>query len=77
MLSPAAEERKSVLQALEAQEEQRRVNAHIRLQHFSEWAKWDDCMEDRDWQRIIQEDNDALFKFEIAASEDQRQQRAC
>ena len=71
-LSSAAEERKAVLQALEAQEEQRRVNEHIRLQHFSEWAKWDECMEkDRDWQRIIQEDNDALFKFEIAATEDQ------
>ena len=28
---------------------------HI-LEHFAEWAKWDECMEqDRDWQRLIHE----------------------
>ena len=42
------------------------------LEHFAEWTKWDGCMEqDRDWQRLIHEDDQALFRFEIAATEDQ------
>ena len=61
-----------MIKAFEAQEEERRVMKNHSLEHSAEWAKWDDCMEQaRDWQRLIHEDNEALFGFEIAATDDQ------
>ena len=69
---PAAEERKAVITAFDAQEEERRVQKGRSLEHFAEWVKWDECMEqDRDWQKAIYQDDDTLFQFEIAATEDQ------
>ena len=42
------------------------------FEHFAERQNLDDCMEqDRDWQRLVHEDNEALVRFEIAATEDQ------
>ena len=61
-----------MIKVFEAEEEERRVTKNRGLEHFAEWTKWDVCMEqDRDWQRLIHEDDQALFRFEIAATEDQ------
>ena len=70
--SSSAVERQAVIKAFEVQEEERRVLKRHSLKHFAEWAKWDKCMEqDRDWQRLTHEDDASLFRFEIAATEDQ------
>ena len=70
--TPSAEERQAVIKVFEAEEEERRVTKNRGLEHFADWTKWDGCMEqDRDWQRLIHEDDQALFRFEIAATEDQ------
>ena len=61
-----------MITAFDAQEEERRVQKGRSLEHFAEWVKWDECMEqDRDWQKAIHQHNDTLFQFEIAATEDQ------
>ena len=37
--------RHAVIKAFEAQEEERQVMKNHRLEHFAEWTKWDDYMD--------------------------------
>ena len=70
--SSSAEEREEMLKAFESQEEERRFLKNHNLEHFGEWVKWDAVMEqDRDWNRLIFQEDDDLFRFEMSAVEDQ------
>ena len=42
--SSSAVERQAVINAVEAQEEERRILKNHSLEHFAEWAKWDECI---------------------------------
>ena len=42
------------------------------MECFADWTRWVYCVvQDRAWQRLIHEDIEDLFRFEIAATEDQ------
>jgi len=71
-LSPSAEERKDVLQLSEEYAEKKRYLHCLKLEHFCEWVKWDDVMaQDRNCNELIRrEDDDELFRFSLAATED-------
>ena len=66
----SAVEGQAVIKALGLQEKKRHVMKKHSLEHFAEWTKWDDCMDqDRDGQRLIHKANEALFQIEITATE--------
>ena len=69
--SVQAEERQAVLEEFAEKIEGDRYQHCLKLAQWAEWTKWDDVMEqDRDWQKIIMQKNDELWKFEMGALED-------
>ena len=66
----AAQERAEVLLTFGEAVEERRMNACIKKEHFSEWVKWGEMMrQDRNWDWIRSQEDD-LFRFNLAATED-------
>ena len=67
----AAQERAEALSTFEETQEDRRLNGCIKKEHFSEWVKWGETMQqDRDWNKVIKSQEDDLFRFNLAATED-------
>ena len=66
-----AQERAEVLSTFEEAQEERRLNACIKKEHFSEWVKWGEMIQqDRDWNKVVKSQEDDLFWFNLAATED-------
>ena len=67
----AAQERAEVLLTFGETVEERRLNACIKKEYFSEWVKWGKMMrQERDWNKVIRSQEDDLFRFNLAATED-------
>ena len=66
-----AQERADMVEVFEEITNEERYQQCLRLEHFSEWVKWDNVMaQDRDWNKLIMQSDDSLFKFTLAATED-------
>ena len=62
----AAQERAEVLLTFGETVEERRLNACIKKEYFSEWVKWGTMMrQERDWNKVIRSQEDDLFRFSI------------
>ena len=67
-----AEERAGVLNAFEDITEEKRYMHCLSMEHFSEWVKWDNVLKSEPrWNEWIMSGEDDLFRFNIAATEDQ------
>ena len=69
--SKQAEERHAALEEFATKTEEGRYQHCLQLAAWGEWTKWDNVMEqDRDWQKLIMQRDDTLFRFQIGALED-------
>ena len=69
--SKQAKERHAALAEFATKIEEGRYQHCLQLVAWGEWTKWDNVMEqDRDWQKLIMQSDDTLFRFQIGALED-------
>ena len=67
-----ARERADVMNLLSHLNDEERLNECRKSQYFCTWMKWDNIMDtDFDWRSAIMSQEDDLFRFKVAAIEDQ------